>query len=109
MADALRRFAAPGVIWFHVPNEGFRSPIMGRLMKRMGLVPGVADFVIVQPAKPHAQVWFLELKTEHGHQSESQKRFERRCKDAGVEYVLARGLEQALEALSSRGAIRISL
>lgn len=78
-------------------------------MKRMGLVPGVADFVIIQPSEPHALVWFLELKTERGYQSESQKAFERRCKETGVEYVLARGLERALEELASRGAIRVRL
>ena len=106
VANALRRFAADGVIWFHVPNEGQRTRVSGHIIKRMGLKPGVADFCIIQPDEPHPRVWFLELKTETGRQTPAQKAFQEECEAAGVEYVLARGLDEALSALGKRGAIR---
>jgi hypothetical protein len=41
--------AAPKVFWFHVPNEGRRAKRTGAFQKRLGMLPGVADLVIVMP------------------------------------------------------------
>ncbi len=53
--------ATPGVTWFHVPNEGKRSPAeRGRLLAA-GLKRGVPDVIIIRPVKVA-----LELKRLNG-------------------------------------------
>ena len=51
VADALRLYAADGVIWFHPANEGPRSKRYASKLKRLGVLAGVADLVIVVEGK----------------------------------------------------------
>lgn len=41
--------AFPDIVYFHPPNEGKRSKIMGRLLKLMGMDPGVSDCIFSWP------------------------------------------------------------
>jgi hypothetical protein len=43
---------------------------------------------------------FVEMKTESGKQSESQKKFEAHCKSKGVNYEICRGLDDAIAIFS---------
>lgn len=44
----LLKICAPrDVLWFHPANEAKRSPRTGAQLKRMGMLPGVADFTII--------------------------------------------------------------
>lgn len=45
----------------HIPNEGKRSKIGGRLLKLMGLVPGCSDYFLAVPTE-HYHGLFLEMK-----------------------------------------------
>lgn len=56
---------------FHVPNEGKRSIRQGERGKRLGMVSGVADLVLIHKS----QVVFFELKSPLGSLSESQRRW----------------------------------
>ncbi len=75
---------------FHVPNE--RKGGIGAAMhfKRMGVLPGVADYLMFTPRRAVA----IELKDEAGEQRPDQIKFQRRWETAGNTYYLVRTLEE---------------
>ncbi len=101
-ADLLRLYAKRDVLWFHVPNEGKRPMRTGAFLKRLGLLPGVSDFVIIVKGKAH----FLELKTAKGRQSMHQRQFELRADEAGALHMIARSPEEVKNILEKWQALR---
>ena len=81
-------FHEPKHLIFSVPNE---SSSKDETMRKMatGLLPGVADIIIVQPNK----IIFIEVKDSKGVQRENQKKFEQDVKKLGFEYYLVRSFE----------------
>ena len=75
---------------FSVPNEGAGTAKRGKLLKMMGLVAGVSDMLLIYKGT----VYCLELKTEYGYQSKSQKDWERRVRAQGVMYKVIYNFEQ---------------
>jgi VRR-NUC domain len=89
-------------MWFH--NEAYKDQrgrlwhafnnppnrIQGAMLKGMGLVAGVADFVYLMP---FGRTLFIELKTEKGTQSEEQKTWQNTVESIGFEYVVCRTFE----------------
>jgi hypothetical protein len=75
---------------FHVANE--RRGGIGTIMhfKRMGVRPGVADYLAFVPGRSIA----IELKDEDGPQDAEQEKFQRKWEAAGNVYILVRSLEQ---------------
>jgi hypothetical protein len=76
---------------FHVANE--RKGSIGAAMhfKRMGVRPGVADYLaFVQPRRSVA----IELKDDEGDQDGNQKKFQRQWEAAGNVYLIVRTLEE---------------
>jgi len=82
---------------FHVPNE--RKGGWGAIQhfKRMGVRPGVADYL----AFPSGRAVAIEIKDEDGEQSKGQEKFERDWKAAGNVYVLVRTLEEFQGAINA--------
>ncbi len=80
----------PGLLIFHVANERKGSVGAAVHFKRMGVRPGVADFL----AFPHGRAIAIELKDDDGKQSADQVKFERRWKTAGNTYLVVRTLEE---------------
>jgi len=77
---------------FSVPNElGKENAIQTLQAKATGLLSGVSDLVVITPK---SKVLFVELKTEIGKQSQSQKEFETRVSLLGFQYHIIRSLEQ---------------
>ena len=96
--------AAPKVFWFHVPNEGRRAKRTVAFQKRLGMLPGVADLVIVMPG---GWVCFLELKrAKGGVVSKEQKSFRKLCDAAGSPYAIATTPEEVESILRGWGALR---
>lgn len=58
----------------HIPNEGRRSARYGRVLKDMGMRPGVSDLFIAIQRHGYGGAW-IELKSEHGILSELQSKF----------------------------------
>lgn len=83
----LERYPSEGGLLFHVPNEARRSFSNAMLMKSMGVTAGVSDFIYFTP---RGRVVCIELKTETGRQSESQKQWQRAVESVGIRYVLVR-------------------
>lgn len=75
---------------FHVANE--RKGGFGAQMhfKRMGVRPGVADWISLHAGRAAA----IELKDDDGDQNADQERFQRQWEKAGGVYFLVRTLEE---------------
>ena len=103
--DLLRLQAQRGVLWLHIANEGVRSPRTGAYLKRMGMLAGAADFLIVVRGQAH----FLELKTAKGRQSLAQLSFQTCARAAKSAYAVCRSPEAVRVILETWGAIPGSL
>jgi hypothetical protein len=83
----------PRAIIFAVPNGGSRNLLEAKKLKATGVLAGVSDLICIAPDK---KIYFLELKTEKGVQSDSQKDFEKRVTDLGYCYVLIKNWQDYL-------------
>lgn len=83
--------------FFHVPNEGLRSPKTGKFFKLLGMVPGIPDLVIVFDA----QAFFIELKKEGGKVTETQDDCHERLKRAGARVAVCRSIEDVRETFQT--------
>lgn len=96
--------AVPGLIWWHTPNEGKRSRRTGGHLKRLGMLPGVADLTIVLPG---GRARFLELKRPVGGRVEpAQRDFRILCEMNGSPYAIARTSDEVTAVLRKWRAIR---
>lgn len=114
IADVLQYATAPGWIWFHVPNGGERptkvnkrgqqySPEASRL-KRMGVKPGVSDFLFVAPGR--GQLHVLELKRQNEKPNADQVAFMNDVVQAGGQAAWTDNFNGAMTILQRWGAIR---
>jgi hypothetical protein len=78
----------PDLLIFHVPSGEPRDVVVAMKLKRMGVVPGVADFLMFTPGRNIA----IEMKDEGGRQSDAQKRFQKQWEACGNFYEVARSL-----------------
>lgn len=90
-----------GVYFFAINNEmaggGKSAKIRMAHFKAMGLRAGASDLVLVLREK----VVFMEVKTEKGRQSESQKRFQMVVESLGHRYEVARSVYDVERVLVS--------
>jgi hypothetical protein len=91
------RKAYPHLLIFHVPSGEHRNVVTAVKLKRMGVVPGVADFLMFIPGTTVA----IELKNHGGQQSEAQKKFQEQWIKLGHWYEIARSLEQFQDIVNS--------
>lgn len=80
----------------HPANEGNGNRVSGAIHKAEGTVPGIPDLILFVPAE-YDHVYFglgLELKTDTGRQSQSQKDFQQMFQAAGYCYIVIRSLEE---------------
>jgi len=75
---------------FHVANE--RKGSIGAAMhfKRMGVRPGVADWLVFPPGRAIA----IENKDDEGEQDANQEIFQKKWEAAGNTYILVRTLDE---------------
>ncbi len=78
-------------VWFHVPGGGHMSVAMGRKRKRLGAKAGVPDIFVHYRGGLAMQI---ELKTEKGRLSKSQKEWQSRCEDLQIPHHVCRNLAQ---------------
>ena len=85
------RHALPDeTVYFAVPNGEYRTKKTGARLKKQGVMPGVADIIIVHEGR----IIGLELKTKKGRQSAEQVEFAKRLTKAGGAYYIARSLAE---------------
>ena len=98
LADKLRWLEVQGRMkccWTHIPNEGKRSQIVGAILKRMGMIPGAADFVFTGAFGGG----YIELKIHPNGQNDNQRYFEMWCNQRNSKYVVHTAMEDTAEAL----------
>ena len=84
--------------WTTFPAGG-GGKTRGAQLKRMGLMPGIPDILIVGPSR----LVGLELKTAVGRQSVEQKAVAQRFERCGFPYLLARNLDEVEVLLMAAG------
>ena len=93
-----------GVDWFHPPNGGARSVVVGRKLKEQGAKAGVPDVVIITPPPAGDFVGtVIELKTKTGRVSEHQKRWLETFAEHGWLTQVCRGWQAAADFLKEWG------
>src|ERR1700685_695380 len=102
VCEHLRRRGAHGVLWWHTPNGGRRSPVEAAIFNGLGVRAGVSDLILLRDGRAFA----LELKTERGRPTAAQMRFISEFRAAGGEASIAAGLDQALRTLETWGLLR---
>lgn len=95
--------AKPRVIYFHCPNGEQRSKRTGAKLKTMGVLPGVADIILVAP---RGIVHFLELKRRGAPRSENQIAFADACSIGHVPYGVVDNFEDARAQLIAWDLLR---
>jgi rhodanese-related sulfurtransferase len=103
IVQLLKFCAAPKVIWYAVPNGGYRSKRTAAMLKAQGVRAGVADIALVLPGGQSA---FVEVKAPHGRQSPEQREFEAAVSLAGARYAIVRSIDEARAVLASWGALK---
>lgn len=84
---------------FSVPNGGTRNKAEAMTLKATGLLAGVSDLIIVMD-----KVYFIELKTEIGIQSDKQIEFETTITNLGHNYILIRSFDEFKQWLNKTNA-----
>jgi hypothetical protein len=102
IADLLRVGLKPGWWASHIPSGEKRSVETGKLLKRMLVRPGMADFMLLGPG----MICFLELKRPPNKPTEAQIEFSIAAARAGACYDVAYSYEEAERILRSWGCIR---
>lgn len=92
---------APDCIAFAVPNGGRRNVREAARLKAMGVLPGVADFILLWEGGSGA----IELKVEGGRQRPAQKVFQHRCEARSIPYRICRSLEDVEAACKEWGLL----
>ena len=103
VADTLRRWLSPDWKFTHIPNGELRSPSTGARLKRMGVIPGWPDFVLLSGDTGIAH--FLELKRRGMGLSDEQADFADFCSHHGLPYAICDTFDSALTQLLTWGAV----
>lgn len=94
--------AVAGVVWWHTPNGGSRTPAEAGRFKALGVKAGIPDVLALRDGRLYA----LELKALGGRLSPAQTEMLDQLRAAGAETAVAVGLDEALAVLSRWGLLR---
>lgn len=85
---------------FAVPNGGARSKATAGKLKAEGVVPGVADLILLVP-KQWAFALCIEMKTAKGRQSPEQKGWQDMVEAHGYRYRVCRSLDEFMNTINN--------
>lgn len=103
-AQIVSTLSGLGIFLFSVPNEaaGRITPQKAARLKAMGLRSGISDLILIGQ---DGRAYFIEVKTETGRLSESQKRFQAYCATRGWIYGIVRSVEDAIAFCREHGLL----
>lgn len=84
---------------FHVPNGGSRNAFEARNLKAQGVVPGVADLLLLLPRKGFGCLC-IEMKAPKGRQSEYQREWEEKASRHGNLYKVCRSIDEFMAIIN---------
>lgn len=93
----------PGVVAMAIPNGGLRHPIVGKMLKAEGLLPGSPDLVFALGGGLAA---WLEMKKEGGRLSNDQEGMRAKLLRQGHRWAMASSYDEALEELYRMGVLK---
>ncbi len=73
------------IFGFHVPNGGKRDKATAAVLKAMGVIAGVSDFIVLVRGLPPTVV-FIEMKADDGYLRAPQKAFKGLVEGFGFPY-----------------------
>jgi len=85
---------------FAVPNGGWRDKVTAGKMKAEGVLPGVADLILLK-SNAHYGALLIEMKTAKGSQQDTQKEWQRLIEADGFKYVVCRSLDTFMMEVES--------
>lgn len=97
---------AKRILWAHCPNGGLRTWQQGRMLKSIGVMPGVPDVLVFSPAPnmPEARGVAIELKRTSGaHVTPQQEAWIDALRRAGWIAEIRVGAAKAIEMLTQLG------
>jgi hypothetical protein len=94
----IRRRGVPGLIYFHVPDGGWRHPHAASRFKTLGARAGVSDLIGLL----HGRFYALELKVDDGRMTTAQAQFQQQVARAGGA-ACAYGVADAIEVITRWG------
>jgi hypothetical protein len=83
---------------FSIPNEAKRSPILGRLLVRMGLRAGVPDIFVPYSSNGYHGL-FIELKWGKNKPTPAQSEFIQRLLEQGYQARVCWGADEAIDCI----------
>jgi hypothetical protein len=106
VADILRRWLAPGWRFTHIASGEYRAKATAGRLKRMGVIPGWPDFILLSPS---ALAHFMELKRLGRGLSGEQGEFAAYAREHGYPFEWTDNFDKALAILKRWGAIRVAI
>jgi hypothetical protein len=100
--DHLRMRGQKGLVFFAVPNGGYRSGVEASIMKGLGVRAGVSDLILLYLGAFYA----VELKSEKGKATLPQAAFLAEVRAAGGHTAVCNSLDAAIERLEQWGLLR---
>lgn len=93
---------------FAIPNGGARSKATAGKLKAEGVVPGVADLILLVPAKYRVNAYLeaifpalcIEMKTSNGRQSPEQKEWQAKVESKGYKYAVCHSLDEFMAVVN---------
>jgi hypothetical protein len=83
-----------------IPNGYQTSATQARIAKAEGLVSGAADLFLFYPSDGcHGLA--IEMKTEKGRQSETQKEWQKAVEDVGYKYIIIRSIDMFILCINN--------
>lgn len=83
---------------FAVPNGGARDRVTGAILKAEGVMPGVADLLLLVPNKTQHGLC-IEMKTKTGRQQDTQKAWQADVEAQGYAYIVVRDFDSFVKAV----------
>ncbi len=102
LVQHLRTRPADGLVWFHVPNQGFRRRIEAAILKGLGVQAGVSDLIFLHRGRFLA----LELKAKGGKPTPEQVDFLARVTLGGGVARCVDDLDEAITWLEMLGVLK---
>lgn len=87
------RIQFPMYVLFAIPNGGARRLIEGKILKAEGTMAGVSDLFLMFGNGTYNGL-FIEMKTEKGRQTDTQKNFQKKCELFNYKYLICRSFEE---------------
>ena len=82
-----------------VPNGGRRDIVTGKILKAEGAIAGVSDLILLLQRGDFGCLC-IEMKTDKGTQSDSQKAWQKETEKFGNKYVICRSIDDFMKEIN---------